>query len=316
VTAGGAEVRDPTPRLVAVGGGKGGVGKSLLVANLAVAIAEEGLPVVAVDSDLPGANLHTCLGVPLPRASLAHFVTGREHDLGKLVVDTPVENLRLLGAGGGHPGFVPLRASRRAELAEALRRLPCAVVILDVAAGTHPEVIDFFTLGDLGVLVLVPEPTALENAYAFLRAALYRRVRAALLADEARERVEQAMDPLNERGIRTPLDLWRELHALDPAEGERFSEVLRSFRPALLVNQVRTVEDIRLGFQAASVCRKYFGLETEYLGYLNHDEAVRRAVVARQPLVRAFPQSDASVYVRRIARKLLAGLRGRGRARS
>jgi flagellar biosynthesis protein FlhG len=293
------------PRLISVGGGKGGVGKSLLSANLAVAIAEEGHRVVAVDTDLPGANLHTCLGVRPPRASLAHFVTGRETDLAKLTVDTPFERLRLIAATGGHPGFARLQPSRRAELSEALRGLACDYAVLDVAAGTHPEVVDSFLVGDVCVVVLTPEPTSVENAYAFLRAAIYRRLRASLLSDEARERVDQALDPLNERGIRTPLDLQREIQSIDPADSKRFLEAAARFRPALLVNQVRSVEDIKLGFQVSSVCRKYFGVESEYLGYVNYDESVRRAVVERQPLVSAYPDSDAAIYLRRVARKLV-----------
>jgi flagellar biosynthesis protein FlhG len=307
----------PAPRLISVGGGKGGVGKSLLSANLAFALAEEGHRVVAVDTDLPGANLHTCLGVRPPRASLAHFVTGRETDLAKLVVDTPFPNLRMIAATGGHPGFARLQPSRRAELAEALRGLACDYAVLDVAAGTHPEVIDSFLVGDVCVLVFTPEPTSVENAYAFLRAAIYRRLRANLLSDEARERVDQALDPLNERGIRTPLDLQREIQALDASDARRFLDAAARFRPALLVNQVRSVEDIKLGFQVASVCRKYFGVESEYLGYVNYDDAVRRAVVERRPLVSAYPESDAAVYLRRVARKLLGGGtdgRGAGRA--
>lgn len=297
----------PAPRLISIGGGKGGVGKSLISASLALGLAEEGQRVVALDTDLPGANLHTCLGLRPPRASLAHFVTGRETDLAKLLIDTPFENLRLIAATGGHPGFARLQPSRRAELSEALRGLACDYVVLDVAAGTHPEVVDSFLVGDVCVLVFTPEPTSVENAYAFLRAAIYRRLRAGLLCDEARERVDQALDPWNERGIRTPLELQREIQSLDPSDGKRFLDAAAAFRPALLVNQVRSVEDIKLGFQVASVCRKYFGVEAEYLGYVNHDEAVRRAVIERRPLLHAYPDSDAAIYLRRVARKLLEG---------
>jgi flagellar biosynthesis protein FlhG len=89
-------------RVIPVGGGKGGVGKTFLVANLATALARNGYRVVAVDSDLEGANLHTCLGVPRPRCSLADFVAQREEDLAKLLIDTPVQNLQLIAATSGN----------------------------------------------------------------------------------------------------------------------------------------------------------------------------------------------------------------------
>jgi flagellar biosynthesis protein FlhG len=144
-----------------------------------------------------------------------------------------------------------------------------------------------------------------ENAYAFLRAAFYRRLRLAMVSHDVRTVVTVAMDERNERGIRTPVDLLREVQAIDSAEGARFVETMRAFRPRILVNEVRTAEDIKLGFSVRSVCRKYFGIDAEYLGYINHDEAARRSVRARRPIVTGHPRSDASIYIARIARKLL-----------
>jgi flagellar biosynthesis protein FlhG len=74
------------------------------------------------------------------------------------------------------------------------------------------------------------------------------------------------------------------------------------------VNEVRTADEIKLGFSVRSVCRKYFGVDAEYLGYVNHDAAVRQSVVMRRPLVDTEPNCDASVYLRRIARKLIRTL--------
>jgi len=291
-------------RLIPVGGGKGGVGKTFLVANLAVALARQGHRVVAVDGDLEGANLHTCLGVPRPRCSLADFVAHREEDLPKLLIETSIPKLQLLAATHGNLSLPQPSHSRRVALMRALRQLACDFVLFDLGAGVHPAVMDYFMVGENGVVVVVPEPTSIENAYAFMKAAFYRRLRLAMLSHDVRRVVTLAMDERNERGIRTPFDLLREVEALDPAEGARFTETMRSFRPRLLVNEVRTAQDIRLGFSIRSVCRKYFGIETEYLGYVNHDEVARRSIGERRPLVESHPRSDAAVYIDRIARKL------------
>ena len=293
------------PRMLAVGGGKGGVGKTVIVANLAAAIARAGQRVVAVDTDLEGANLHTLLGVGSPRTSLAEYVAGRERDLRRLLVDTAVPGLRLIAGTQAHLGSAQPRHFRRIELLESLRGLSVDQVIVDLGAGAHPSVMDYFLVGDDGILVLTPEPTSVENAYTFLRAAFYRRLRLAMTTDAARELVNQAMDQRNERGIRTPLDLMREIESLSPDEGERFVATLRAFRPRILVNGARTAEDIRLGFAVRSVCRKYFGLDADYLGYVNWDEAITQAVRARRTVVESDPRSDAAVYLNRIARKLI-----------
>ena len=169
-------------------------------------------------------------------------------------------------------------------------------------------------MGDDGLVVFSPEPTSIENAYSFLRAAFYRRMRLAMMTHSVRALVTQAMDQRNERGIRKPADLLREIEALDPGEGARFVEAVQRFRPRLLVNDVRTAEEIKLGFSVRSVCRSYFGVEADYLGYVNHDAAVRQSVVARRPLVDLDPGCDAAVYLRRISRKLIETLGPAGAA--
>ena len=99
------------------------------------------------------------------------------------------------------------------QLLRALRALPAEFVLLDLGAGMHPAVMDYFMVGEDGVVVISPEPTSLENAYAFLRAAFYRRLRLAMVSHDVRRLVTLAMDERNERGIRTPLDLLREIQA-------------------------------------------------------------------------------------------------------
>jgi flagellar biosynthesis protein FlhG len=293
-------------RLIPVGGGKGGVGKTFLVANMATALGRLGHRVVAVDGDLEGANLHTFLGVPRPRCSLADFVARREEDLPKLLLETPHANVQMIAATHGNLALPQPSHSRRVELVRALRRLPADIVLLDLGAGVHPAVMDYFMVGEDGVVVVAPEPTSVENAYTFLRAAFYRRLRLAIASHDVRKVVTLAMDERNDRGIRTPFDLLREIEALDPQEGANFAQTMRAFRPRLIVNGVRTAKDIRLGFSIRSVCRKYFGLETEYVGYVNHEEVVRRSVRERRPLVEGHPRCDAAVYIERIARKLVA----------
>lgn len=292
-------------RLLAVGGGKGGVGKTFVTANLATALARLGKRVVAVDVDLEGANLHTCLGVSTPQRSLADFVSEREEDLGKLLVDTPIPNLRLIGATHGNLADAQPSHLRRVRLLRGLRQLDADVVLLDLGAGSQASVLDYFLVSDDGILVVQPEPTSVENAYTFLRAAFYRRMRLAMVGHGVRQLVTLAMDQRNERGIRTPLDLLREIEAADTSEAHRFVETMRVFRPRLVVNGVRTAEDVKLGFAISSVCKKYFGVESEYLGYVNYDEGARESVSKRQPIVDLHHDADVSIYIQRIARKLL-----------
>jgi flagellar biosynthesis protein FlhG len=291
-----------------VGGGKGGVGKSFLTSNLAMVLARAGYRVVAVDTDIEGANLHTWLGVPAPAVSLADFVAGRAEALLPLVVGTRIPNLGLIAATHGNLAGAQPDADRRVDLLQGLRSLPCDFVFVDCGAGAHPATVDYFLVGDEGLLVLHPEPTSVENTHTFVRAAFFRRMQIAMQKHDVRERVREAMDQRNQLGIRTPLDLLRQVEAMDPEEGARFRQSMQGFRPRIVVNEVASAEDIKLGFSVRSVMRRFFGIEADYTGYINRDQAVRDAINSRVALVDAHPDSDAAVYLRRIARKLAEGV--------
>lgn len=292
-------------RLLAIGGGKGGVGKTFISANLAAAIANLGMRVVVVDVDLDGANLHTCLGVPPPKRSLADFVAEREDDLEKLLVDTPLANLKLIGATHANLAEAQPSDRRREQLIQKLEQLDADIVLLDLGAGVSASVLDYFLVSDDGIIVLQPEPTSVENAYVFLRAAFYRRMRSAVVSQDAQELVAIAMDQRNERGIRTPVDLLREIKAADSADAERVVETMDRFRPRIIVNGARTAEDVKLGFAVSSVCKRVFGIKAEYVGYANYDDEARRSVSLRKPIVDLRSDADVSIYLQRIARKLL-----------
>ena len=290
----------------AFGGGKGGIGKSFLVANLATIAASTGRRVIVIDADLGGANLHTCLGVkPGERVNLSDYIENRVPDLDKVALETPIKGLRLIAGALGHTGMLETRPEQRSEFLARVRELPAELVLIDLAAGTDRSTLDFFLQADGNVLVTTPEPTAVENAYAFLRAAFYRRLAHALKSSPVRDLVKIAMDQRNERGLRTPMDLLREVGRIDADEAQRFRSFLEDFRPQLILNQVRSSEEVKLGFSVRSVSRKFFGIDMEYVGYINYDDFVWRSIKERRPLVLGYPRSDGALYIRQIAKKML-----------
>ncbi len=92
-------------RIWAVGGGKGGVGKSLVATNLAVVLANLGSKVVAVDLDLGNANMHTYFGIRYPRNTLIDFINGKVQDLNEILLDTSIFNLKFISGAGGILGL-------------------------------------------------------------------------------------------------------------------------------------------------------------------------------------------------------------------
>jgi len=305
-----SEPVDPVPvpggaSIWAVGGGKGGIGKSFISANAATIAARSGMRVILIDCDLGGANLHTCLGVrgTPERTNLSDVLEDRVVDLDKIAVETPVPGLRLILGALGHTGTAQTNHEQCEHLLQGVRRLPADVIILDLAAGMDRATLDFFNGADKSLLVTTPEPTAIENAYSFLRAAFYRRLSYAMNGSPVRDVIRDAMS--QREGLRTPDDLLAAIERVDPAETERFRSVIRGFRPRLVVNQVRTTDEVKMGFSIRAVCRRFFGVDLDYVGYINYDDFVWRSIKERRPLVTAYPQSDGALYIRQIVKKML-----------
>ena len=293
-------------RVIAVGGGKGGIGKSLLSANLGIALARRGAKVVLVDLDLGGANLHTCLGVGQPKVTLSDFIDRRVQSLEDVLVPTPFERLSLVsGAMDGLDAANP-RHAQKSKLIRNLRLLDVDYVLLDLGAGTAFNVLDFFLVADTGVVVMLPEPTSIENAYRFIKAAFFRRLQALAPEDDFAHLVGQALAPRQGQLGRTPWDVVADLRTREPEKAARLEQALGGFHPWVIVNQARTRADFDVGPTVASAWKKFFGLELGYLGAVNHDDAVWQAVRARRSLLDAFPDSAAASGVLRVAENLIA----------
>ena len=288
-----------------IGGGKGGVGKSLVSSSLAIALSRLGNKVIAVDLDLGGANLHTSLGVGLPKKTLSDFILKRVENLQDCVTPSGITNLDIISGARDTVGIANLHFEQKVRLLEKFRELDADYLIFDLGAGTSVNNLDFFLFGDLGLILLLPEPTSIENAYRFIKSCYYRRLLMSSRLSSVYELIDKAMDPKNKEGIVTPSDLYREINRSNPEAGMHLKEELEKFQFKLVLNQARTQTDVDIGFSVKSVCKKYFGINMDYVGYLDYDSAVWQAVRRKRPLMLEFPNSQLVSSVERIANYLV-----------
>ncbi len=289
-----------TCQVVAVGGGKGGIGKSLVSANMAVSLAQSGKQVVLLDADLGGANLHTYLGMPPPKRTLSEFVSRQAEHLDELITPTNVQNLGLISGALDALGAANLKYSEKVRLLREILRLKVDVVVVDLGGGTAAHVIDLFLLARYGILTVVPEPTSIENAYRFIKSACLRRLRSVAAAWMLPAPVQQLLNVPETKGAPTPAELLRQVERLDPAAAAKMRHELERFPYYLVVNQVRTSEEGRLGPAMVDACRRYFGVRMQYLGAIQFDDAVWMAVRHRRPVVLESPHARASEQLRQL----------------
>ena len=179
-------------RVSAVGGGMGGVGKSVVAANLAVALGRAGQRTVVFDADLGAANQHTMFGIDRPGPGLHGFVMRVIDTLEDAVVATPCEGVALIPGSAGFPGCANIMHSQKQRLLRAVCALDYDAVIVDVGAGVAYNALDFFDAADLRVLVMAPQLTSIQNAFAFLKSAVLRLIQRLGSDRETRERIAAA----------------------------------------------------------------------------------------------------------------------------
>lgn len=303
-----AEGRKGTPQIIAVGGGKGGVGKTLLSVNMSLALADRGHRVLLVDADLGGANAHTVLGLPAPLVSLSDFLE-RKADLNQLAVSTPYANLRFVSGALDDVQAANPQHQSKMRLLRNLSTFDTDFLILDLGAGTGFNTLDFFLIASCGILVVLPEPTSVENAYRFLKAAFFRRLAVVEKAFGIKDIIDEARAQRNKLNIHTPADLLRAVIDRDPEVGKQVQQQMGKFRPRLVLNQSRNEggsDDAQIAEDMASACRRFLGIQLEVLGTLPDDEAVRRGVRLRQPLRIVAPDSKIKKAIDEIAARVLA----------
>lgn len=289
----------------AVGGGKGGIGKTLLTSNLAVFLSWLNKRVVVVDMDLGGANLHTSLGVDPPTRTLSDLVLGRVEDIHELIQPTSLKGLGLISGAQDPVGIANMRHMQKARLLRKFREIDADFILLDLGAGTATNTLDFFLLADRKIVVVTPEPTSIENAYRFIKSAFYRMLRGATPSPYVRQLIEQAMDAKNSRGIRTPKDLLTEVTRLSPTDGLDLENRMKQFSISLIVNQVRIRAEADIGKSIQMVCSRYFGMSVDNLGYLPYDNAVWQSIRRRMPFLLEAPNCTAVTHLEDILRNLL-----------
>ena len=294
-----------SPSIWAIGGGKGGVGKSVVTSSLAAAMAGMGRRVAVIDADLGAANLHTLLGAARPRVTLSHFLTGEIETLAEAMAQTSIKNLWLVS---GNQALLEMANPKRRERELLIRQigsLEVDVVLLDLGAGSAFNVLDLFLLARRGLVVVTPEPTAIENAEHFLRAAAYRSLRFVARQPEVNAAIAHLREKHHKRRVRSAQELIALVREIDPAAAKPLEDRAQAFAPLLIVNQVQSVEHRRIGPDLIASCRDRLGVSIELAAALDSDPSVRAAVEQRQSTVQAFPLCRFSRQIEGLARRLL-----------
>ena len=292
-------------QIIPIASGKGGVGKSLLSANLAIALGKAGKKVVLADLDLGASNLHLVIGQASPKTGIGTFLAG-EHKFEDIIEETDYENVRFIAGDSEIPGLSALKIFQKNSLIKKFQSLDADYLIIDLGAGTHLTILDLFLLSPQGIVVTAPTVTATLNGYLFLKNAVFRLMAATFKkGTKAAEYLDKLKnDAMSLQRLYIP-KLIEQIESVDPENARLFRERISQFHPRLIVNMIDEPKDADKAQKIRRSCQQYLGVEVDSLGVMYRDSMQDRALASRLPVTVYKPGAVLSQAVFRIAEKII-----------
>ncbi|MBO5825506.1 MAG: P-loop NTPase [Treponema sp.] len=293
-------------QIIPVASGKGGVGKSLLSANLAIALGQQGKKVVLVDLDLGASNLHLVIGQNPSNESLGSWFTEKS-DFKDIIKPTDYQNVSFIAGDSQIPDLTSLKHAQKIKLIRNLKNIDADYLILDLGAGTHQFILDMFLLSPQGIVVSSPAVTATLNGYLFLKNAVFRLLYTTFKRNTpGRELIDSLKkDSASMQKLYIP-QLVQALAQVDPQNTKLFVNRMNQFRPRLVMNMIDDPKDADKAQRIKNSCNQYLGLEIDYLGLMYRDLLQDKALASRLPVVVYKPQSLLGQAIYRISDKVIA----------
>ena len=287
--------------IVSVGSGKGGVGKSVIAANLAMLLAKQGKRVVLADLDVGGADAHILFGILHPPLTLTDFVERRVERLEDVLQPISAHPfLHLIPGTGDTLATANLPYAKKKRLIRHFKQLEADLIIIDIGAGTSYHALDFFLMADHYLTVATPDPTSVLDLYRFIKLAAIRRVLSAFLSRDA------VSEALSERDFGSIEEVIQAVGDTDANARDTAARMLKGFQPHLIVNRVSGKSRVNV-LQLKKLLKEYVGGELALLSEIPDDPAMVRAIRGYLPVVEFEPTAPASVALEEASR-LLSGI--------
>ncbi len=299
-------------RIIAVGGAKGGIGKSILAANLGVFLAKRGYRTVLVDLDLGAANLHLYMGEWTLKQRIDDYLDRKADHLNTIAVETK-HGPSLIGGGSGRLGSANLPFARKLKLMRAIRKLNADFVVLDLGASTNYNILDFFLLADSQLVMTTCDPAAYLDAYTFIKLALYRQL-ARLFGAESKYRkfkddellgvIHRFVAPDQRHPPGRIADLMAQIRDQFPQRHYLVEDTLRRFQPKLVVNLADIQEEVRqVVTRMQRVVEKMLSFRLELAGSIFSDRNIARSTRDLKPEVELHPSGLLARAIGQIVRQ-------------
>jgi flagellar biosynthesis protein FlhG len=288
----------------AIGGGKGGTGKSFVTSNMGMNLAFRGKQVTLIDADLGGANLHTFLKIKKPKYSLTDFFE-KKIPLSEIIRNTEIPNLRFVTGDVRSLDSTGVRYAQKLKLYRHIRNISGDYVLIDLGAGSGHNTIDTFLIADKMIVVTLPEITAIENLYMFIKKVLFRKLNRLLGEHGLKNAAKKAWQQRKTKDIKNIKELIGHIKETSPEIRAIVEKAISQFKLYIIMNEVKENKHIETGFSTKSVIHKYFGMDARYTGFIQYNEFFWKFVKQSATFRQITSPASTSLEVRRVVQNLV-----------
>jgi len=303
--ASGTEVANKT--IIAVGGAKGGVGKSALAANLAVGLALLGQSVVLADLDLGGADVHLYLGVKSLSKTWNDFLDKKVNSIEEITTPTPYEGLKLIGGDSSRLGSENLPYSQKNKIMRHLREMQGDYLILDLGGNSSYNALDFFLFADLKIVISGTEPASILDSYSFVKVSVYRLLERFFSEHKSfKDLVKKIKNGSLGQSKDLSLDsIFEEVRERDAAAYNKLKDRYDRLCVSLVVNMAENRKDFQIAESMQRVLKEKCFLDVGILGTMPFDKLARRAARSFTPIIVEYPRSQPSKAIHQMLAAIL-----------
>jgi flagellar biosynthesis protein FlhG len=246
------------------------------------------------------------MGILEPKYTFYHFYSLQRETLEDILLETPVENLKLISGACGTLGLANPRYSQKLRFISSLKNIDSDFILLDLGAGSSYNVVDFFIAAENRIVVTTPEPMAIQETFNFVKIAIFRKLyRHFKKNKDILKILEQDVFAEPGRMGRTMESLISDVKAVDQRASHEIENILETFKPLLILNMVHESDEVKEGKALKTAVEEMLAVEMEFLGTIDYDDNVRESVKSLKPFIINNPKSSAS---RSLAKLISVGL--------
>jgi flagellar biosynthesis protein FlhG len=254
------------------------------------------------------------MGVRYPHITLEHFLLKKVERLEDTIIPTQVEGIGLICGADDILGAANPTYSQKLRLLNQIEALPAQYVLLDLGAGTAFNLLDFFNYSPGKIVLFTSQTTSLQNAYGFIKSALYRKISREFAKDEEIMRLLYQDGEDEVIGVGTVKELLEHLEERSPRLHDRLLKMLKDYQIYLVANMVKSNSDLAALQIINSVCTDFLTISPEIMGHVTFDPAIEAAVNHMNMLPLHDKKSKSGADLANLASKIIHESRWRPQA--